>query len=109
MVSKKPPEAKRAKLPRKSDFTKGFVKDWKRYDESGRFPMNDLKTLMGLLVANDGPLPKHYRDHELSGKKWQGSRECHIHGDFLLVYEVKDDDETIIFVAIGTHSELFGR
>jgi len=71
--------------------------------------MKDLKTLMGLLVANDDPLPERYRDHELSGKKWQGSRECHIHGDFLLVYEVKDDDETVIFVAIGTHSELFGR
>ncbi|WP_259643467.1 type II toxin-antitoxin system YafQ family toxin, partial [Pseudomonas syringae] len=32
-------------------------------------------------------------------------RECHIRGDFLLVYQVTKTD--VIFVDIGTHAELF--
>lgn len=39
--------------------------------------------------------------------QWAGYRECHIHGDFLLVYELADGGDTVIFSAIGTHSELF--
>ena len=32
-------------------------------------------------------------------------RECHIGGDFLLIYRL--DENTIIFVRAGTHSDLF--
>ncbi|WP_153014374.1 type II toxin-antitoxin system mRNA interferase toxin, RelE/StbE family, partial [Pseudomonas syringae] len=41
---------------------------------------------------------------ELQGE-WAGNRECHIRGDFLLVYQVTKTD--VIFVDIGTHAELF--
>jgi len=40
-----------------------------------------LAKAMLLLVANDGPLPAEYRDHELAGE-WADFRECHIGGDF---------------------------
>ncbi|GLS17464.1 hypothetical protein GCM10007874_04790 [Labrys miyagiensis] len=61
-----------------------------------------------LLIASDAPLPAEWKDHALNGAEWKGCRECHIGGDFLLVYKLGDDND-IAFVRAGTHSELFGR
>ena len=68
MTSKKTALAKRASLPRSSDCTKQFIKDWGRLSNSGRYDMNRLKEVMLLLVANVGPLPPEYKDHDLSGE-----------------------------------------
>lgn len=105
MTSKKPAKQKRAKLPRGSDRTKQFAKDWERLSHSGRYDMNRLKEAMLLLIASDAPLPPEYIDHELTGE-WKGFRECHIGGDFLLIYELQADDD-IIFTRTGTHADLF--
>ena len=105
MTSKKTAKQKRARLPRSSDKTKQFAKDWERLSHSGRYDMNRLKEAMILLIANDAPLPPEYLDHELAGD-WKGFRECHIGGDFLLIYELPADD-TIIFTRTGTHADLF--
>ena len=53
MTSKKPAQQKRAKLPRKSDRTRQFAKDWERLSHSGRYDMRRLKEAMMLLIAND--------------------------------------------------------
>ncbi|QET04132.1 type II toxin-antitoxin system YafQ family toxin [Cupriavidus pauculus] len=95
---------KRAKLPLRSDRTKGFEKDWVRLTHSGRYNMAALKETMLLLIANDGPLPAEYLDHALAGE-WNDHRECHVGGDFLLIYRVDDDE--VVFVRAGTHAELF--
>ncbi len=59
------------------------------------------------LIANEKPLPPERRDHPLAdGRKWKDCRECHIHGDYLLVYQLVDSGETIVFTAVGTHTEL---
>lgn len=104
MTSTKTAKQKRAKQPRNSDKTKQFSKDWERLSHSGRYDMNRLKEAMMLLIANDAPLPAEYQDHELSGG-WDGFRECHIGGDFLLIYELRTD--SVIFTRTGTHAELF--
>jgi mRNA interferase YafQ len=67
--------------------------------------MNAAREVMALLFLGN-PLPPEYLDHELKGSEWEGARECHIGGDFLLVYE--DTDDLITFVDLGSHSELFG-
>lgn len=100
---------KRARHPRACDFAKAFSKDWERLARSGRFDMRRLKAAMLLLVANDGPLPPEWKDHPLKGE-WTGFRECHVGGDFLLVYEVDEEagkGGTVNFVRAGTHSEVF--
>lgn len=104
MTSKKTKNEKRAALPLNSDRTKDFVKDWQRLSHSGRYNMKALKETMLLLIANEGPLPREYLDHPLKGE-WSDSRECHIGGDFLLIYRIEADQ--IIFVRAGTHAELF--
>ncbi len=42
----RPVAAKRAPLPRASDFTGQFLKDWERLSRSGRFDMGRLKEVM---------------------------------------------------------------
>ena len=66
--------------------------------------MAQLKEAMLLLIANDGPLGPEWRDHALTGD-WADHRECHIGGDFLLIYQLEGNQ--IIFVRAGTHAELF--
>lgn len=108
MTSKKPAASKRANLPRASDYTRDFLKDWQRLSRSGRYDMNRLKDAMLLLIASDGPLPPEWLGHALTGD-WAGHRECHIGGDFLLIYTLDDTGRggLVVFVRSGTHSELF--
>ena len=70
--------------------------------------MNALKAVMLLLIENDGPLPAEWLDHALTGD-WAGHRECHVGGDFLLIYKLAEVGKysEVVFVRSGTHSELF--
>ena len=108
MVSKKADKAadsKRTSPPRACDFTKAFQRDWQRLLHSGRYDMRSLKEAMLLLIANAAPLGAEWLEHALKGE-WADHRECHIGGDFLLIFQVQG--MRIIFVRAGTHSELFG-
>ena len=104
MSSKKEVNRKRSTFPNTADFTKLFRKDWERLSRSGRYDLNRLKQAMLLLIGNDGPLGPEWVDHPLKGG-WADHRECHIGGDFLLIY--RRDDDSIIFVRAGSHSDLF--
>jgi mRNA interferase YafQ len=108
VILKRTPDSKRTTIPRLSDFTKDFIKDWERLSRSGRYDMNRLKEAMLLLIDNMGPLGPEWRDHVLEGG-WGGHRECHIGGDFLLVYklDIAGKVGVVVFVRAGTHSELF--
>ena len=104
MTSKRLASNKWAALPRACDYTKTFRKDWERLCRSGRYDLNRLKEAMLLLVANDAPLGPEWLDHPLKGD-WADHRECHIGGDFLLIYRLEEN--AIAFVRAGTHSDLF--
>lgn len=108
MTSKKTAANKRAPLPRAADYAKSFLKDWERLSRSGRYDMNRLKEAMLLLIANDGALGREWLDHPLGGD-WEGHRECHIGGDFLLTCKLDDSGKTplVVFVRAGTHAALF--
>ena len=61
------------------------------------------------LIANETPLGPERRDHALKGA-WANHRECHVGGDFLLIYQVDHSPKpsgSINFVRAGTHAELF--
>ncbi len=108
MTSKKPASSKRAAFPRAADYTRKFVKDWDRLSDSGRFNMRQLKEVMLLLIANDAPLAPEWLDHPLTGE-WSDHRECHVGGDFLLIYQLegKGAGSIVRFVRTGTHADLF--
>ena len=86
-----------------------FKRDMKR-EIRGRHrmllrPSGELWEVVGLL-ARDIPLPYPCHDHPLRGD-WEGSRECHIRPDFLLIYTLEGDD-VLVLERLGSHSELFG-
>lgn len=103
----KKPSSKRASLPRQVGYTREFKKSWERYKRAGQRDMNLAVTVMQIIYAGE-PIPPEYLDHSLLGVEWAGTRELHISGDFLLVYRLSDKGDSVIFVDIGTHSELFG-
>jgi len=109
MTLKKTAASKRTRLPRLANYTKTFLKDWARLSQSGKYDLNRLKQAMLLLVANEGALAKEWLDHPLTGD-WSGYRECHIGGDFLLIYRLHAEGATegIVFSRCGTHAQLFG-
>ena len=107
MTLKKTAASKRTRLPRRSDYSQRFAKDWERLSHSGRYDMKRLKEVMMMLVEGKALGPE-WKDHQLSGELG-GYRECHIGGDFLLIYKLDDNTKSglVIFVRAGTHSELF--
>jgi mRNA interferase YafQ len=103
MTSKKA-VSKRAPIPRASDYAKSFRQDWERLSRAGRYDLHRCKVSMMQLIANDAPLGAEWLDHPLKGE-WEGYRECHIGGDFLLVYNLSDG--AIVFVRLGNHADIF--
>ena len=95
---------KRAKRPKRCSQTPEFRKSWERYNRAGRRDMNEVCRVMTLLFMGE-LLPPIYRDHDLVGE-WKGFRECHIGGDFLLIYSLPEPD-LVLFVDLGSHAELF--
>jgi len=84
--------------------TKRFEKDYKKSVKSGR-DMSRLKRVM-TWIANQKPLPVELRDHKLIGN-YQGRRECHLAGDWLLIYKLEED--MVVFERTGSHSELLNK
>jgi mRNA interferase YafQ len=89
-------------MSRNVHYTSRFRKDFKRCKKRG-YNMQKLKDLMKLLEEENN-LPAKNRDHNLSDN-YNKSRECHIGPDWLLIYQIFDND--ITFVRTGTHSDLF--
>ncbi len=58
------------------------------------------------LLEQTGSLPPTYHPHKLSGNL-DGCWECHLKGDWLLVWKQNDREFTLIFTGTGTHSDLF--
>ena len=90
-------------MPRAADYAKAFLKDWVWLSHSGRYDMVRLKEAMWLLIANHAPLGAEWMDHALKGG-WGDHRECHIGGDFLLIYQVEAN--WINFEEIGVRFQL---
>lgn len=103
--------SKRAPFPREVEYAKSFVKDWDRLSRAGRRDLGRLKAVMLQLVANDAPLGAEWKDHPLKGD-WADHRECHIGGDFLLIYQTIEKagrNGVVVFVRAGSHNELFNE
>lgn len=84
--------------------TTKFQKDLKRAQKRGC--KIDLLTAVIKKLANGESLPVKNRDHALSGV-YEGCRECHIEPDWLLIYEIVDQELILYLTRTGTHSDLF--
>ena len=80
-----------------------FKRDYKSIQKRGW----DVKLIHDVLVVLDTgkPLKAKYRDHPLLGD-YEGFRECHLKGDWLLIYRI--DDGCLMLKRTGSQSDLFG-
>ena len=88
----------------KIHLTKSFKKDAKSLS------VVDKELTMELIdkLANSKTLEPKHNDHALSGNL-QGTRECHIKPDLLLIYEKFDDILQLNALRVGSHSKLFKK
>jgi len=85
--------------------TKQYKKSFKKLKHSGKFDEENLNNTIDLLCVGK-KLDPTYKDHALKGE-YEGYRECHIHGDILLIYRIEGQKLILVLFDIGTHSELF--
>ncbi len=87
-----------------------FKKDIERDKKSGQFSTEDftlLKEVMSALLSGETLHEKH-QNHSLKGE-WDGTYECHIKNDWLLIYQLSNPNKAIVFIRLGTHSQLFKK
>ena len=85
--------------------TTQYRKDYKRFKNNP----NKIKALQEVLemLQNEQAIPAEYQPHMLHGK-YNGCMECHIQGDFLLIW-IDEKNNIVELVRPGSHSELFGK
>lgn len=59
-----------------------------------------------VLLRKAGELPPIYRPHILSGN-YADNWECHIKGDWLLIWKQNNVEKIIYLERTGSHSDLF--
>lgn len=94
-------------MARALEETAQFKRDKKRIKGSGRHDWEKMRAVVKELM-NDRPLHARYRDHALAGD-YAGVRECHIEGDWLLIYDKEGPlaGGSLKLIRSGSHSELF--
>lgn len=83
-----------------------FKKDLKLVQSRGY----DLELLTEVIemLADGKELPAKYRDHALlNSRNYKNKRECHVLSDWLLIYEICNDELLLYLTRTGTHSDLF--
>jgi len=82
--------------------TSQFKQDARRMVRRGKdFAL--FKEIVRNLLAEQA-LDLKYRDHALLGQ-YQGTRECHIEPDWLLLYELTQHE--VVLIRTGSHADLF--
>ncbi len=84
-------------------YTRQFKKDLKKFLNHPK-KLEELTKVLYML-RKEIPLPEKYRQHPLKGE-YSGCLECHIEGDFLLIWYDEENDVLALF-RLGSHSELF--
>ena len=81
-----------------------FKKDLKLAIKIG-YDISLLEIIVNTL-ASGKKLPAKNKDHALSGN-YNNCRECHITPDWLLIYEISENELILYLTRTGSHSDLF--
>jgi len=85
-------------------WTTQFKKDYKAAQRQGKC-IDLLDKVIRILAAGEA-LPAKFRDHLLVGN-FIGYHECHLQGDWLLVYKIDEGLLVLTLARTGSHSKLF--
>ncbi|MEL6972957.1 MAG: type II toxin-antitoxin system YafQ family toxin [Bacteroidota bacterium] len=84
-------------------YSKKYLKDIRRLKKR-RFDMEKLKSLHERILI--GAFLPRDRDHALKGDL-RDSRECHVSGDWVVIYRRRKEAEAIELLRTGTHQDVF--
>lgn len=79
-----------------------FKVDFKKLNNDDK---EKLKIVLAILVNNEN-LEERYKNHPLIGN-YNGSMECHIKPDLLLIYKIEMALNELQLIRVGSHSQLF--
>jgi len=85
-------------------YTKSFKKQFRLMKKRG-MNLDKLIEVMDMII-NEHPLPPERNNHPLHGS-WEGSFDCHIQNDWVLIYKPNHETHTVTFHRTGSHSDLF--
>ena len=82
--------------------TNQFRMDYKKAKKRGR----DISKLLEMVtrLASGEKLEPRRKDHTLGGE-YSDCRECHIESDWLLIYELSEEE--LVLIRTGSHADLF--
>lgn len=87
---------------RTPQFKRDYKAAMKKRRDEGKF----VQAVSALMDEDSELLRTRFRDHALKGE-WEGFRELHIEGDWLLVYRVEREVLQLVLVRTGSHDKLF--
>lgn len=82
--------------------TSQFKRDTNRMKKRGKNMGKIVEVLQTLTKGEE--LASIFQDHVLIGH-YKGTRECHIEPNWLLIYELTENE--LILIRTGSHSDLF--
>lgn len=81
-----------------------FEKDIKKLKKRGK-DFSKLEKVLSLIISSE-ILDDKYKNHPLVGN-WRPCWELHLEPDWLLIYYLDKDINTLTLFRTGTHSDLF--
>lgn len=92
------------------EYHRFFKKDIERDKKSGKFSTEDFTVLKEIIssLLNDEELHEKHKNHPLKGE-WDGAYECHIKNDWLLVYQLSSETNSMTFIRLGSHAQIFKK
>jgi mRNA interferase YafQ len=85
--------------------TSQFRRSLKKILKSGRYSKNEIQKVVDVLILGK-TLDEKYKDHSLHGEL-SSERGCHVYPDLIIVYRIENNNLVLVFVDIGSHSDLF--
>ena len=86
------------------EYTGSFKRDYKLALKRGY--REQLIQNIIILLADRTALPAKNKPHKLTGD-YKDCWECHIQSDWLLIWQININTNTLILIRTGTHSDLF--
>lgn len=85
--------------------TPQFERDAKRLRRK-HYDLALLERAVTAIFEEDVSALRSLRDHALKGS-WNGYRELHVQGDWLVIYRIDHDVLELVLTRTGSHDDLF--
>jgi mRNA interferase YafQ len=89
---------------------KHYKKDIERDKLSGKYSKLDFSILKNIIInlQEEKAIDLIYKRHDLKGNS-KGYETIHIKNDWLLIFKIDKESQSLYLVALGTHNQVFKK